>query len=175
MTNDFITMLAAGVFAVIVVFALRHAVRRMTGRVLPKWVMPACAGLAMLGVTIWAEYNWYPKLVAGLPQTAVVLDTGTESSFWRPWTYLAPITTRAVVLDRAEVTHPASGVAQARLLLIARWQPIQAVPVAYACAKNERADLLGGAKVNADGTLSGTQWRTLDAQDKGLEAACMGG
>ena len=175
MINDFLTMLAGGVLAVIVVYAAKHAIRKATGRELPRWAMPAAAGLAMLAVTIWGEYRWFPELRAGLPETAVVVESGRESAPWRPWTYLAPITTRAVVIDRAKITHPAPGIAATDLLLIARWQPLHSVPVAYDCEKGARADLFGGAQVNADGSLTGAEWHPLEAGDAGLAAVCAGG
>lgn len=175
MINDFITMMAAGVFALIVVFAARHALKKATGRVLPKWVMPVCAGLAMLATAVRAEYRWFPDFRAQMPASVVVVQQGAESALWRPWTYLAPIVTRFVALDRAQITRPAPGIAQTDLLLIARWQPLQVVPVAYDCAKGARADLFGGATVNPDGTTSGPAWLPLAADDAGLKAACNGG
>ncbi|MGD9917475.1 MAG: hypothetical protein AB7U46_05605 [Paenirhodobacter sp.] len=175
MTNDFLTMFAAGILAAIVVFALRHALKRFTGRVLPKWAMPAAIGLSMLGVTIWGEYHWFSNMRAGLPASAEVIGTAQESAAWRPWTYLAPITTRAIVVDRAKIAHPAPGIATTDLLLLARWEPLHSVPVAYDCEKGARADLFGGAQVNADGSLTGAEWHPLEAGDAGLAAVCSGG
>jgi len=175
MTNDFLTMLAGAALAFLVLFALRHALRKFLGIVLPKWVMPAGVGLAMIGTTIWSEYSWFPRLEAGLPDTAVVLLTGQETAPWRPWTYVAPLTVRAMVLDRAQLRHPAPEVAETELLLLQRWAPLQRVSVAYDCSAGRRADLFEGARVNADGSLSGADWQPLEAGDEGLRAACLGG
>ncbi len=175
MTNDFLTMLAGAALAFLVIFAGRHALRKALGIALPKWVMPAGIGLAMIATTIWTEYSWFPRLKAGLPETAVVLLEGKESQAWRPWTYLVPLTVRAMVLDRSGIRHPAPGVAETELLLLQRWAPLQRVSVAYDCAAGRRADLFEGARVNADGSLSGTDWKPLEAGDEGLRAACLGG
>lgn len=175
MTNDYITMLAAGVFTVIVVFAAKHALRKMTGRVLPKWVMPAAAGLVMLGVTVWGEYSWYPTLRAGLPDSVAVLRTGESRAAWRPWTYVVPLTLRVMALDRDKLRSPAPGIAETELLLFQRWAPLQVVTVAYDCKAGARADLGAGARVTETGELVGAKWHPLDATDEGLKAACMGG
>lgn len=175
MVNDFITMLAAAFLAVVVVFAARHALRKILGVQLPKWAMPATAGVAMLFATIWSEYAWYPRLRAGLPETATILRTVEESKPWRPWTYVFPMTVRAIALDRGTVLHPAPGIAQTELLLMQRWMPVQPVSVAYDCENAARADLVEGAQINPDGTLTGAEWYPLDATDEGLKAACLGG
>lgn len=175
MTNDFLTMLAGAALAFLMIFAGRHALKKLFGVVLPSWAMPAGIGLAMIAATIWSEYSWYPRVAAGLPESAVVLRTGQETQVWRPWTYLVPLTVRAMVLDRAEIRHPAPGVAETELLLLQRWAPLQTVSVAYDCSAGRRADLLEGARVNADGSLNGADWHALEAEDVGLKAACLGG
>lgn len=175
MLNDFITMLAGGGFAVLVVFALRHGLRRWAGYELAKWVMPASAGLAMLVVTIWQEYNWYPTMRDGLNDGVEVVLTGQDSSWWRPWTYLAPITTRLIAIDTTRLERHGD-VVRAELMLAQRWQMgVRAVPVAYDCAARARADLIGGATLDETGQLAGGNWLPLDPQDAGLAIACNGG
>lgn len=174
MINDFLTMLAGGVFAVIVVYAAKHLIRKTTGRELPKWAMPAAAGLAMLAVTIWGEYRWYPDTLARMPKVTVV-SANAESALYRPWTYLWPVTTRFAALDPAERTTPAPGVVATNLYLMARWQPVQPVTVAYDCNARKQAFLGGEAAVNADGTLTSGQWLDVAQGDEGFKAACTGG
>lgn len=175
MTNDLLTMLAGAALAFLTLYAARHALGKFAGIALPKWLMPAGIGLAMLGTAIWSEYSWYPRLRAGLPATAEVVLTGQDSAPWRPWTYLRPLTVRAMVIDRAKLAAPAPGVVATDLLLLQRWAPLQTVSVAYDCAGARRADLFGAAKVESDGTLSGAAWQPLDPGDAGLRAACLGG
>jgi hypothetical protein len=175
MANDFLSMLAAAFLAVVVVYAAKHALRKLTGYVLPKWVMPAAAGLSMLGYTIYAEYSWYPTVRNGLPPSVAVLRTVEDSAPWRPWTYVAPLTTRFMALDLDKLRHPAPGIVEGELMLIARWTPIQQVSVAYDCTNAARADLVEGARIDDGGVLSGAEWRPIDATDEGLKAACNGG
>ncbi|MBZ4021403.1 hypothetical protein CKO11_02860 [Rhodobacter sp. TJ_12] len=175
MTNDFIIMIAAGAFAGLVAFLLRHSARKLLRLDLPKWLMPAAAGLAMLGVTIWGEYHWFTQARGGLPAGAVVLQSNAEATPWRPWSYLWPVTNRFVALDTANRAQPAEGVVVANLYLVARWQPVQPVTVAYDCTGHRQAILGGEAAVNADGSLTAGKWLPAPMPDAGLNAACTGG
>lgn len=175
MINDFLTMIAGGVLAVIVVYAGKHALRKTTGREVPKWVMPAAAGLAMLFVTIWGEYRWFPDARARIGTQMVVMTQNHDSAAYRPWTYLWPVTTRFVALDVATSAKPAPGVVVANLYLVARWQAVQPITVAYDCTNRKQAILGGEAQVNADGSLSAGEWGATETDDAGLKAVCTGG
>jgi len=175
MSNDIITMLAAGLFAAIVLYAARHAVSKLAHREMPKWLTPAAAGLAMLLASVWGEYRWFADASARLPATAQVVSANESSAPWRPWTYLWPVTTRFVALDGANRTRPAPGVVAANLYLVARWQPVQPVTVAYDCDGHRQALLGGEATVKADGTLTSGEWMAALEGDAGLRAACAGG
>ena len=50
MLSDFVVAIVAGLGAASVVYALRHLAGRLTGRQLPKWLLPVTAGLAILDV-----------------------------------------------------------------------------------------------------------------------------
>lgn len=141
---------------------------------LPKWIIPVAAGGAMLGYAIWAEYSWYPRVVAALPQTVVVASASEESAWWRPWTYLVPLTSRFIAVDAGGAkTHPAAPDQRlVEVLLIARWQGTVRVPVLYDCAGARRADLIDGAQFAGDGTVADAEWRDLPADDPVLAAAC---
>ncbi|MER5170507.1 hypothetical protein [Thioclava kandeliae] len=173
MIIDFIAMFSAAALAVLVVFAARHGLRKWAGVTLPKWVMPAMAGLAMLGYTVHAEYRWYPDLKAGLGGDMSVVMTVEDSNWWRPWTYAKPVTTRFMAVDLAQVSDPAPGLREGRLLLVSRWQPVQAVPVAYDCAGHRRADLIGGAQLSGN-DLAGGDWRDIAPDDPAMAAICGG-
>jgi hypothetical protein len=144
---------------------------------LPKWIVPAAAGAAMLGYAIWSEYSWFPRVSAALPDTVVIASQNAESAWWRPWTYLAPLTSRFIAVDRGSIrTHDAApGQRLVDVLLVARWQGAVAVPVLYDCPGARRADLIGGADFAADGTVADAEWRELDASDPVLRAACAEG
>ncbi|KEP69785.1 hypothetical protein DL1_01790 [Thioclava dalianensis] len=178
MTNDFISTIAAGSLAALVMFLLNHMSKKFRGQKLPKWAMPAAIGAALIGYTIWNEYSWYPHTRDAMPDTVVVLQAVDERVAWRPWTYLVPMVTRFMAVDGAQVTHPIASrpdLAETDLLLIGRWQPLQTVPTVYNCDDGQRADLIAGASLNSDGTLSGGKWVKLSAQDPGLQAVCAKG
>ncbi|SOB93884.1 hypothetical protein [Rhodobacter maris] len=168
MVNDFITMIAAGLLAGLMVFVLRHATRKLSGRELPRWLMPTAAGLAMLGVTIWGEYAWFAEAKSRLPEGAVVVQANAEAEAWRPWTYLWPVTNRFVALDTGAATRPEPDLVAVNLYLVARWQPVQPVAVVYDCAGRRQA-ILGG------GGLDAANWMASSQNDAGLQAACAGG
>lgn len=168
MINDFITMIAAGLLAGVLVFVARHATRKLSGRDLPRWLMPASAGLAMLGVTIWGEYVWFADAKAQLPEGAVVVQANADVAPWRPWTYLWPVTTRFVALDTTAARRPEPDLVAVNLYLVARWQQVRPVSVAYDCARSRQA-ILGA------GGLAGANWMAAGAEDAGLHAACAGG
>ncbi|OWY03165.1 MULTISPECIES: hypothetical protein [Thioclava] len=178
MTNDFISTIAAGLLAALVVFLLSHLSKRIRGEKLPKWVMPAAIGAALIGYTIWSEYSWFPEMRSEMPDTVVVLQKIDESVPWRPWTYLVPMVTRFMAVDGGKVEHPVAGkpeLVETDLLLIGRWQNLQTVPTVYDCKTDSRADLVNGATLSKDGELSGGGWLKLTPDDPGLKAVCAGG
>lgn len=177
MTNDLISMLAAGILAACVAFAFGHFWRRTSGRRLPKWVLPAAAGAAMIGYSIWNEYSWYGRVTRALPETVAVVHTVEESAPWRPWTYIAPMKSRFLAIDRAERHRLAANddLVTARILAVQRWTPMRSVPVVFDCAAGARADLVGGAAMDEAGILTGAEWIPVGLTDEGLKAACNGG
>lgn len=173
MTMDLISMLAVGVLAFCIVFALNH----LTGKRLPKWTLPASIGLAMIAFSVWNEYSWFPRVRAELPPEVAVLRTGADSAPWRPWTYLAPITTRFIALDQRQVLHSEQhpDLVAAEIMLVQRWTPTRRVPVAFDCAAHARADLIEGAAMTPEGDVRNAVWVPLPADDAALMAACRKG
>jgi len=147
---------------------------RLTGRRLPRWVLPAAAGAAMLGFAIWSEYAWFTRTTAQLPDSVVVASHNEERSWYRPWSYLYPLTTRFVALDRAALRRNANfpGQIMGRVLLFGRWEPGVALNVVFDCAARRRVDLVEGVTLGEDGAPRGGTWRALPADDPLLRAAC---
>ncbi len=141
---------------------------------LPRWLMPAAAGLAMLTYQIWSEYAWFDRTLASLPPGMTVVSRHSESVMWRPWTYLVPQTNRFAVVDTASVQHHQNlpGQAIARILLFARYAPTATAPQLFDCREHRRADLADGAQFAADGTIIDAQWVKLSADDPTLRAVC---
>ncbi|WP_347312591.1 hypothetical protein [Defluviimonas sp. SAOS-178_SWC] len=173
MLIDFISTIAAGFGAAGVVLILN----RLSGRRLPKWALPAAVGAAMLSFTIWNEYTWYPRVRAQLPETVTIATAPADRAVWRPWSYVFPLVTRFVAVDKTEAVHsttqPDMFVASA--VVIRRWTASERLPVAFDCAKGLRADLFEGAELAENGTLKGAEWRPHDPEDALVRAACNGG
>lgn len=167
MLGDFIAILATGLAATLAVFLLRH----MTGGRLPRWITPAAAGLAMIGYSIWAEYSWAGRTIGTLPAGMEVLRSVEEARPWKPWTYLAPQTTRFMALDRAGVQTNAAtpGVLLADLYLFARWVPPVKRAQLVDCAQAARADVSEAALADP----SQADWTVAGKDDPLIGALCM--
>ena len=170
MLLDFIGSLATGFGLLGVVLLLNRVILR--GR-FGRWIYPATVAFGMVAYTVWAEYTWADRMVAGLPQLERVSESG-DPVIYRPWTYLWPQSTRVLAIDLANtLTHPEQpGQVMTRVVFLARWQPIRAVTVVYDCPAERRADVLDGVTMNADGSLSGADWQAVEATDPVMQAAC---
>ncbi|WPY96286.1 hypothetical protein T8T21_16040 (plasmid) [Limimaricola variabilis] len=167
---ELLGVIFAGVTGALVVYAANRA----TGGRLPRWLMPAVAGLAMITATISLEYSWYGRTVAALPEGLVVADRVEDRAFFRPWTYLVPYIDRFVAVDRASMqTNPdRPGERIANMYFFGRWAPLRRVPVAFDCAGNRRAALVEGADIAPDGGIAGAEWTQAPPDDPLLAAAC---
>ncbi|MCA2014078.1 hypothetical protein [Pararhodobacter sp. CCB-MM2] len=173
MLIDFIGSLATGLGLLGVVLLINRLI--LKGR-FGRWIYPATVALGMVGYTVWAEYTWAERTVAGLPQLEMVSESG-DPVIYRPWTYLWPQATRVLAIDLSNTrTHPEQpGQVMTQVVFIARWQPIRAVSVVYDCNEHTRADVLDGVTMNADGSLTGAEWHALAADDPVMVAACRAG
>jgi hypothetical protein len=172
MLLDFIATIAAGFAAAAVVLIANH----LSGRRLARWILPVAVGAAMLGFSIWNEYTWYPRVLAQLPESVVVASAPADRVFYRPWTYVFPLVSRFVAVDRGAAVHSGSDPALmvASAVIIQRWAPTRRLPVAFDCTKGARADLLEGAALGDNGTLTGAEWRDVGKEDDLVQAACNG-
>lgn len=173
MLIDFISIVAAGFGAAGVILILNH----LSGRRLPKWALPAGVGAAMLGFSIWSEYNWYPNTRARLPETVTIASAPADRALWRPWSYMFPLVTRFVAVDKTEAVYSTTrpGMFVASAVVARRWAPWERIPVAFDCDRQVRADLFEGAELAGNGTLKGAEWRPRDPEDVLVRAACNGG
>nr|WP_319249086.1 hypothetical protein [uncultured Celeribacter sp.] len=167
MLMEFLATIIAGVGAAGLILGLRKLTR---GR-LPKWLAPAAAGLAMLAVTLQMDYSWFNRSLDALGPDAVLATQIEKKQIWRPWTYLAPITTRFVALDGKEATW-SGDVVVTKMYLLSRHQDGAIVPVAFDCDTPQRADLIGLAKAPIPDMLAQVKWIELSDNDPILRAAC---
>jgi hypothetical protein len=144
---------------------------------LPRWFAPVLAGLCMIAMSIWSEYNWFPRLKAGIPPGVVLADTGATASPLRPWTYAFPLVTEAFLVDtrRWDRNPQAPDLVLAQVFRFARWQGNQEMLVMFDCAKAQRVDVTANVTFSETGEMSGGTWVPLDPADPILKAACHGG
>ncbi|RUR27586.1 hypothetical protein [Vreelandella nanhaiensis] len=91
--------LIAAVFAGLAGAGIGLLLRTLSGKRLPKWIVPVFGGLGMLAYQIQVEYMWFEHKQAQLPDTAMVISSDTSSAVWRPWTFAFPMTTKFSVVD----------------------------------------------------------------------------
>ena len=170
MLLEFLAAIILGLAVAGVIMALNVA----TGRRLPGWLVPAAAGISMIVFMVWMEYTWLPRTLESLPEGVEVASVSRESSWYRPWTYIRPLSLRAVALDtRVNRTHPAQpGQVMTSVVLLGRWMPTRQIPVVFDCRSNRRADLHAAVELDEDGHLSGADWRELAPDDPALAIAC---
>ncbi|MCJ8518718.1 hypothetical protein ABID21_001604 [Pseudorhizobium tarimense] len=170
--------LIAAVVAGLAIAGVAMAVRWLSRGSLPKWIIPAAAGLGMLSYALWSEYSWFSRAEFAMPDGVEVAWTNEDRAAWRPWTYYAPVVNRFTAVDlRTAQRHPGQpGQVMVDLLLAARWQPSARVKVVFDCNNARRADLLGNdISVAEDGAITGAQWADLHPADPALEIACRPG
>ena len=167
---ELIGTIIAGVAAALLVWAIN---RTLKGR-LPKWLIPASAGAAMLAATISSEYGWYNRTLATMPEGFVVAQSIEETAFYRPWTYAAPFVSRFVAVDQLSTrTHPNQPDHRlVDLVFYGRWTRTAKVPMLFDCAQNRRADVVDGINFAEDGGVIGATWFPLPADDPLLTTAC---
>ncbi|PTQ73306.1 hypothetical protein [Celeribacter persicus] len=159
MLLEFIATISAGVGAA----GLMVALRKLTRGSLPKWLVPAAAGLAMLTFTIWSDYSWFTRAQDTLGPDKIVATTVEKQQLWRPWTYFAAVTTQFIALDKARTTIDEATVST-DMYLLSRRGDSAIVPVTFDCLMSRRTD--------ATGDLSEAEWFSMDQDDPILRTAC---
>jgi len=167
---ELVGTIVAGVAAGIFVWAIN---RLLKGR-LPGWLAPVAAGAAMLIATISSEYGWFDRTTATMPQGFVVAESIQESTFYRPWTYAFPLTTRFVAVDKQSVrTNPAvSDQRIVDLIFYGRWARTAKIPVLLDCVGGRRADIVDGVEFAENGEVQNAVWVDLPDGDPILREGC---
>ena len=144
------------------------------GRRLPKALLPIAAGGAMIGFTIWNEYNWYPRTLTQLPEGIEIISTNESKAMYRPWTYLTPFVDRFAAVDIARMRRNPDIPAQVivPVVFMGRWSPGAEIPVIVDCVESKRADLADGMEFDDAGAVVNADWITVGADDPLLEAVC---
>lgn len=170
----FLELISTFILAIAVAGAIMLVNKTIGGR-LPRWFMPAGAGLGMIIFTIWNEYNWYPHSLGNLPEGVEVATTVESTAFYRPWTYIAPYVSRFAAVDRAGTlkNESAPNYRMAPVIFMGRWSPVNKVRMLFDCEGNRRIDIVEGVELGSNGLpVEGSPWLKLEADNPLLMTAC---
>lgn len=164
--------LIAAIFAALGAAGIALLLRRLSGQRLPRWIIPVFAGLGMLGYQIHYEYSWFAHKQALLPEASEVVTSERSSAFWRPWTYIYPMTTAFTVLDRQSLEERQVQGQRTVGFVLYRFEKHftdLVRPQAYVlnCDTHELAEVV------RDEGESGS-WRRLGEEDPLLQRVCKG-
>ncbi|MCR9088536.1 MAG: hypothetical protein NXH97_17530 [Rhodobacteraceae bacterium] len=153
------------------------AVNRLTGRRLPGWSSLVAAGAAMLGMTLYLEYDWFDRRSAQLPEGIEVVWNNAERQAWRPWTYVFPLTTRFIAMD---VEHVGTNETQpdlrlVEMMFVQRWTRDRLSRAVFDCAANRSAQVGLDTNFGPDGTVEGVDWDPVGPEDPVKLRACREG
>lgn len=104
-----IWQLIAALFAGLGAAGVGLILRQLSGKRLPRWLIPVMGGLGILGYQIHYEYTWFDNKQAQLPASARVVATEESHMLWRPWTYAFPLTTAFTVIDKSNLIVQEAG------------------------------------------------------------------
>jgi hypothetical protein len=169
---DIITIIAAGFAAAGVALILN----RLTGRRLPRWIIPAFAGAGMIAMSLTNEYRWYPRTLTLLPAGFEVISTVDYSAPFSPWTYLVPYVNRFAAVDVAGVQRNANApdMRLTNVVFFHRWQPVQLRTALFDCAQGRTALLQDNAVFKEDGTVQVSRWDQTGLDDPATALVCAG-
>lgn len=167
---ELIAIIAAGFGLAGVALTLDFIARKR----LPKWIFPASAGAGMLLMAIWLEYSWLDRTAGSFPEGVEVASTNEVRSWYRPWTWVVPLTTRLVAIDRRFDRHHADmpGHVLSQVILAGRWEPTRQFSAVFDCDGRRRADMVDGVGFGDGGRLDNARWVRLSADDPVLRTAC---
>ncbi|MCV2880572.1 hypothetical protein [Actibacterium sp. XHP0104] len=164
---ELIATVAAGLGAAGIILLLNKILRGM----LPRWFLPAGAGLAMIGFSVWSEYTWAERTINQLPEGVVVVREIEQTAAWKPWSYAKPQITRVIAVDLAGVQRR-DDMPDLRLftmLLYGRWLAPSQVPQLFDCSAPARADVTDAALANP---MEDANWQPVPADDELYEVLC---
>lgn len=173
MAFELIAAVVMGVGAAGLVMLLR----RLAPSLVPRFAVPAAAGIAIIGFTIWSEYAWFDRQTAGLPESVKVASAIAEPSAFRPWTYARPFVDRFVAVDLGGARRHQAVPDQVMVTLyfFQRHTPTASAPLLVDCAGRRRADIADGATFAPDGEVEGVAWRDVGDEDPLVDVVCAAG
>ncbi|WP_416191033.1 hypothetical protein [Neisseria sp. CCUG12390] len=110
---------------------------------LPKWMIPAAAGLGMIGFQVFSEYTWFEHTRSRLPSETAVVAEIPETAFYKPWSYIRPQVLKFVAVDTAniETVDKERNIRRANLYFFERRMSAQTLPVWIDCGNGLQTDI----------------------------------
>lgn len=167
---ELIATIVAGLGAAGIALAIRFISRKKA----PRWLIPAFAGLGMLSFQVQSEYSWYQHQAGLLPEGVVVVRKVEQQAVWRPWSYVYPQTLRFIAADIANAApnQRNSAVWLVDLYFFERRLSAKRVPQVVHCQQQARADFTEQLHIPAPGETVSSAWHKLDNSDPLLLALC---
>jgi hypothetical protein len=153
---------------------IAYGLRRLIGERIPKWFVPAGAGLAMILTTISLEYSWARGVMATLPSDTVMIATREQRAAWQPWTYVKPWIKGFVAVTPSETVETVEGSGQwvVQTRLHERWQPAIIKPILVDCTTPARAEIFPTTSFDADGRAENADWLAVSPDDPLIAVVC---
>lgn len=86
-----------------------YLLRKITGNRLPKWLVSAAAGLAMLTYLAYYDYTWYDFKRSQLPVDTKLIAEQRATSFLKPWSYVVTPVSAFTIFDGRSQTSEQNG------------------------------------------------------------------
>lgn len=160
MVFNLVAALMGGVLGASVAYILY----RLSGRRLPRAVIPFAAAFAMIAYSGWNEMSWYTRTAAALPKQFVVVEKGPPvSSPLSPWTYVVARTDNFRVLDLQSVQPlpKSEGRYLAQVYIVERYLGSRKSSVIVNCNSREQAEITGSTRFDETGLPANITWSKI--------------
>lgn len=156
---EIIATVIAGLGSAGIVLSARLLIKK-----LPKWLVPAGAGLGMLGFQVYSEYTWFEHTRSMLPKTATVVASTGVPAFYKPWSYYHAPVLKFITVDKNNVSPTDTpDILQTNLYFFERREPAQTMSILVNCKDGVQSDLT---------TSSTPNWGKLPFTDDIVKAIC---
>ncbi|WP_157315205.1 hypothetical protein [Chitinibacter sp. GC72] len=140
----------------------------------PRYLIPFFAGAGMLGFSIYGEYSWFKHTENRLPQGVKVVHVVDGSSWWRPWSFVAPHKLQFVALDTNSRTENTLNPEFIRidLYFFEYRHPTRMLRQIVDCQRKKRTAFSENLVLPPTGAVSGSEWQALAVDDKIYQLSC---
>lgn len=145
---------------------------KLSGNRLPRYLTPLFAGAGMLSFLIYSEYQWFSHQQSLLPDHVKVVQTVEETTWWRPWSYFLPQTTRFMAADFSSISRNSENpaVLMIDIYLFAERSPAVAVKQLVHCGWQKRKDYNEQVSIPLHDEDADETWFSLPANNTLLQS-----